>query len=53
MLAVGIVVAVFACWVTVGYALTGSLLARRQAMSNLLLAPVVGMETLELAAHVG
>lgn len=51
--AVGITLAVFACWSIIGYALTSSLLPRRQALSNLLLAPVVGMGTLELLAHIG
>ncbi len=53
MIAVGITFALFMCWSVVGYALTGSLLSRRNAFSNLLLAPVVGMCTLELAAHIG
>src|SRR5580704_11044500 len=53
MIAVGITFALFMCWSVVGYALTGSLLSRRDAFSNLLLAPVVGMCTLELAAHIG
>jgi hypothetical protein len=51
--AVGITLAVFATWEIVGYAVVSTLLARRQAMSNLLLAPAVGMGTLELAAHIG
>ncbi len=53
MSAVGITLVVFACWCIVGYALTSTLLARRQSLSNMLLAPVVGMSTLELAAFLG
>jgi hypothetical protein len=53
MSSVGIALAVFACWCVVGYALTSTLLARRHALSNLLLAPVCGMCALELAAFVG
>src|ERR1700721_3241717 len=48
-----IALTVFAIWGIVGYALTSSLMPRRQAVSNLLLAPAVGMGTLELAAHIG
>lgn len=51
--AVGITLVAFACWGVIGYALTSSLLPRRQALSNLLLAPVIGMGTLELLAHIG
>src|SRR5579872_4387752 len=51
--AIGITLAVFACWCVVGYALTSTLLARRHAVSNMLLAPVVGMSALELAAFIG
>jgi hypothetical protein len=53
MVSAAITLAVFAIWGIVGYALTSSLLPRRQAMSNLLLAPAVGMGALEVAAHIG
>jgi hypothetical protein len=53
MVSVTITLTLFAIWGIVGYALTSSLLSRRQAISNLLLAPAVGMGTLELAAHIG
>jgi hypothetical protein len=53
MVSLAITWAVFAIWGIVGYALTSSLLSRKQAISNLLLAPAVGMGALELAAHIG
>jgi hypothetical protein len=53
MVSLAITLSIFAIWGIVGYALTSSLLSRRQAISNLLLAPAVGMGTLELAAHIG
>src|SRR5580693_9369448 len=53
MVSVALTFSVFAIWGIVGYALTSSLLSRRQAISNLLLAPAVGMGTLELVAHIG
>ncbi|HEV3383349.1 MAG TPA: hypothetical protein VG097_00970 [Gemmata sp.] len=53
MVSLAITLAIFLVWGIVGYALTSCLLSRRQAISNLLLAPAVGMGTLELAAHIG
>jgi len=53
MIAVALTFGIVACWGIVGYALTSFLLPRRAALSNLLLAPSLGMGTLELAAHIG
>jgi hypothetical protein len=53
MTAVGITLAIFACWCVVGYALTSTFLVRRQALANMLLAPTIGMSVLELAAFIG
>jgi hypothetical protein len=53
MVSLAITLVVFAVWGIVGYALTCSLLSRKQAISHLLLAPALGMATLEIAAHIG